>query len=62
MLKENIIFNFETRYKLIDFLHTYINYENKKLMVVTAMDRYVQSFVRYSQTQDINEFIFPIYE
>jgi len=59
LITEDTIFDFETRYQLVDFLHEKIHYEGKQMLMLNAMEKYVQSFVRYCKTGELTAFLFP---
>ncbi len=55
------IFDFETRYKIIDFLHQKYAYNNSKQQMLNIIEKYIQSFIRYCKEQKDDELKFPYY-
>lgn len=56
------IFDFETRYYIIDFLNQPIHYRNKSMIMMNVMEKYVQYFMKYCSSKEIEEVHFPMVE
>ena len=51
------LFDLDMRISLVDFLNKKIIYNNQKTMVINAIEKYIQSFVRFCSTGE--EIVFP---
>lgn len=59
LINDDTIFDFETRYMIIDFLNTKIKYEGMNLLMMNAIEKYITNFIKYSKTLDENSLTFP---
>lgn len=59
-LTEDTVFDFETRYTLIDFLHSPIRYRGRNMLMLNAMEKYIHAFIRYCNSGNIEEMHFPV--
>lgn len=54
------VFDLDLRIKLIEFLNSSIIYQTKKSTISSVMEKYIHSFIKCSEEQDINNFIIPV--
>lgn len=59
LLKEYEYFNIDLRIELINFLHTEIKFTNHKMIMSSAIEKYFQSFMKYTKHQNISKFEMP---
>lgn len=60
LLETENVFSFEMRYKIVDFFHIKIRYVNKNMLMINAIEKYVQGFVSYCRTNNIDDFQMPM--
>ena len=58
-INEDTVFDFNTRYVLIEFLYKKISYTGQKMMISNVMEKYIQGFIKYCNYGEIEALIFP---